>query len=132
MSDTMKLVPDEQTRFWLLLLWELRDAFPQESQCGVTLVYEDGSKGRCVLPSVHTDVDKVPCDIPHADKDGRLADLMIHRDTIRQVRHFGWLYPNGTDIRDPDVYGEQPCDCGCGTTAADVRRWKRQDLENKH
>jgi hypothetical protein len=66
-----------------------------------------------------------PVDIPHADQDGQLTDVAIHRDTIRQASHFGWLYPNGVDLRDPDVYGEQPCGCGCETTAVDVREWRR-------
>jgi hypothetical protein len=120
----VKLVPDAETRDWLELFWELRDQVTPELQCPTPLTYEDGTQGRCVLHKFHTDYDWVPVDIPHADKDGRLAGLRVHRDTIRQVRHFGWLYPNGTDLRDPDVYGEQPCDCGCETTAADVREWR--------
>lgn len=120
----MKLVPDAETKEWLLTFWELRDLVTPETQCTTPLTYEDGSPGRCVLDARHLDYDSVPVDVPHADKDGRLADVGIHRDTIRQARHIGWLYPNGVDIRDPDVYGEESCDCGCGTTAADVRRWR--------
>ena len=118
----MKL--SEESRAWLLTFWEMRGITPREAQCPTPLRYEDGSVGRCVLNALHTNIDIVTVDVPHADKDGRLADLLVHRDTIRQAAHFGWMYPNGIDLRDPDVYGEAPCPCGCGSTADNVREWR--------
>lgn len=50
-----------------------------------------------------------------------IAAVILHRNTIRQARHVGWLYPDGVNLRDPDVYGERPCVCGCGMTATDAR-----------
>jgi hypothetical protein len=84
----VKLVPDGETRAWLLAFWNLRDLVTPETQCPTPLVYEDGTKGRCVLDIRHLDIDRVPVDVPHADKDGRLADLNVHRQTILDARYW--------------------------------------------
>lgn len=84
----MKLVPDSETRAWLLAFWDLRDLVTPETQCPAPLVYEDGTRGRCVLDARHLDTQQVPVDVPHADKDGRLADLGVHRQTILEARYW--------------------------------------------
>lgn len=80
------LLPDAETRKWLLAFWELRDQVTPETQCPTPLEYEDGATGRCVLPRDHLDIDRVPVDVPHADKDGRLAPLLVHRKAILEAR----------------------------------------------
>jgi hypothetical protein len=82
----VELVPDKKTREWLLAFWRARDLFAGEDQCPTPLVYEDGSTGRCVLSSIHLDPDLIPVNVPHADKDGRLAPLLVSRETIFEVR----------------------------------------------
>jgi hypothetical protein len=89
----VRLVPDEETRVWLLRFWDARGLVTPLSQCPTPLVYEDGSEGRCVLARNHTDPDLVPVDVPHADKDGRLADKLVHRATILDVRRVERLPP---------------------------------------
>lgn len=83
MSD---LLPDAETRQWLLAFWDSRDQVTPETQCPTPLEYEDGTTGRCVLSRDHLDVDRVPVDVPHADKDSRLAPLLIGRQTILEAR----------------------------------------------
>jgi hypothetical protein len=83
MSD---LLPDAETGKWLLAFWESRDQVTPETQCPTPLEYEDGTTGRCVLSREHLDIDRVPVDVPHADKDGRLAPLLVHRQTILEAR----------------------------------------------
>jgi hypothetical protein len=85
---TMKLVPDERTKAWLLIYWEERDTVTEDTQCPTPLIYEDGSEGRCVLSADHLDIDLTPVDVPHADKDGRLADLLVHRQSILEARYW--------------------------------------------
>jgi hypothetical protein len=50
---------------------------------------------------------------------------VISEETRRQAAHFGWLFPNGTDLRDPAVYSDAPCGCGCGATVEDLKEMKR-------
>lgn len=89
----MKLVPDGETRAWLLDFWNARYRVTPLSQCPTPLVYEDGSAGRCVLARVHQDPDLVPVDVPHADKDGRLAPKLVSRATILEVRRVSAMEP---------------------------------------
>lgn len=85
---TMKLVPDEETRAWLLAFWNARNTVTEATQCPTPLIYEDGSKGRCVLSADHLDIDLTPVDVPHADKEGQLAGLLVHRQTILEARYW--------------------------------------------
>jgi hypothetical protein len=80
------LVPDGRTRAWLLMFWNIRDTVTAETQCPTPLTYKNGSEGRCVLARWHQDVDRVPVNVPHADKDGLLAPLLVSRETILDVR----------------------------------------------
>jgi hypothetical protein len=80
------LVPDEETGRWLLALWDDRGTVSADDRCVTPLIYEDGSTGRCVLSRSHHDPDATPVDVPHADENGRLAPLLVRRQTILEVR----------------------------------------------
>jgi hypothetical protein len=80
------LIPDDETWAWLLSFWNTRDLVTPETQCPTPLTYKDGSTGRCVLDKHHLDHDDVPVNVPHADKDGRLAPKLVSRETMFEVR----------------------------------------------
>jgi len=97
---TRPLLPDAETKAWLLTFWETRHLVTELSQCPTPLTYEDGSEGRCVLHKLHLDPDKIPVNVPHADKDGRLAPLLISRETIFDARRVEENYRNGVYDRE--------------------------------
>lgn len=82
----MELVPDEKTRSWLLTFWEMRSQVTGATRCPTPLVYENGRQGRCVLSRAHQDGETIGANVPHCDKDGRLAPLLVSWETIREAR----------------------------------------------